>query len=210
MFDVKAEIELTLPSPDGDKTVLVRFPTDEEWIERQKSRRTIIRQLGRGMTETDVRGGEEADAALLASIRVGEGPELDPYEAARVIDRIGQADVEDVRREANSYRVALRVPGGETVHLLKMPTQRQIMEYRRSFVRLVDLPYGHQELRINMAAAGALYDELAEAAEGYAGAVPIVHKVPVLQAVIQELEMEIDGGADFFSPSGPSGPASGS
>jgi len=51
------------------KTVRVRFPSDEEWIERQRRRKAIIKQLGRGMSETTVANGEDVDAASPRSAR---------------------------------------------------------------------------------------------------------------------------------------------
>ena len=40
MFDAKQPINIHLRTPDGVKPVRVRFPTDEEWIDRQKKRRS--------------------------------------------------------------------------------------------------------------------------------------------------------------------------
>jgi hypothetical protein len=31
------------------KTIRVRFPSDEEWAERQRRRKVIVKNLGRGM-----------------------------------------------------------------------------------------------------------------------------------------------------------------
>jgi hypothetical protein len=80
-----------LREPEGTKSV--RFPTDEEWIKRQR-RKIIIMQLGRGVSETTISAGEEADAALFAQIRQGE--ELDAYEASRILEQLSLAEVEDV------------------------------------------------------------------------------------------------------------------
>jgi hypothetical protein len=38
MFDAKQTITIQLRTPEGVKPVRMRFPTDEEWIERQKKR----------------------------------------------------------------------------------------------------------------------------------------------------------------------------
>ncbi len=55
------------------------------------------------------------------------------------------------------------------------PSARRVIEYRSGSLRSVDLPYGRQEITVNLAAAGALYTKLCEASEGYAGAVPMIH-----------------------------------
>jgi hypothetical protein len=75
----------------------VRFPSDEEWIERQRRRKVIVKDLGRGASETTVVHREDADAALLAKIRTEQdGPEVDPFEAAKLIDELATCEVDDV------------------------------------------------------------------------------------------------------------------
>jgi hypothetical protein len=188
MFDATQPITIHLRTPEGVKTVRVRFPTDEEWIERQRRRKIIIKQLGRGVSETIISGGEEADAALLAKIRQGEEPELDAYEAGRVLEQLGLAEVEDVAPCAEGYYVTLRVIGGTVGHILKPPSAKDLFDYRRSFARVLDVPYNRQELTINLAAAGALYQKLVVATVGYAGAVPIIHQAVAVKAAIDALE----------------------
>ena len=188
MFDSNRQIEIQLRGPDGVKKVKVRFPTDEEWIERQRRRKIIIKHLGRGISETTVPNAEEVDAALFAKIRLDDGDELDAFEAARVIEQLSQADVDEVLEEAGGFRVVLRVPGGKTEHALRMPSAKDVIEYRRSFARVLDLPYNRQELTVNLAAAGELYKKLCQGAEGYVGAVPIIHQAVVVKAAIDALE----------------------
>jgi len=59
------------PTPSGVKTVRVRFPSDDEWIGRQRRRKVLVRQLGRGVSETTVANGEDVDAAPVAKVRAG-------------------------------------------------------------------------------------------------------------------------------------------
>ena len=61
MFDATRPISINLRTPEGVKTVRVRFPTDEEWIDRQRRRKIIVKQLGRGVSETIVANGEDVD-----------------------------------------------------------------------------------------------------------------------------------------------------
>lgn len=188
VFDVARPITLKLRTPEGVKTIGVRFPTDEEWIERQRRRKVLIKQLGRGVSETVVSGGEDADAALLSKIRQGEGADVDPFEASRVIDQLGQCDVDDVVQEGDAFRVTLRVIGGTVEHVLRMPSAKDVFDYRRAFARVLDLPYNRQELTVNLAAGGALHKKLLISTDGYAGEPPIIHQAVAVRATIDALE----------------------
>jgi hypothetical protein len=197
MFDAKQPIIIHLRTPDGVKPVRVRFPTDEEWIDRQKKRKVIVKQLGRGVSETTIPDSAEADAALLAKIRLPEenAPEVDPFEASRIIEQLSQADVDDVVQVGDGFRVTLRVLCGTVGHVLRMPSAKDVFEYRRGFARVLDLPYNRQELTINLAAAGALYKELITATEGYAGEAPIIHQAVAVKAAIDALDAGFQEGA---------------
>ena len=165
VFDATVPVAMKLRTPDGLKTIRVRFPSDQEWVERQRRRKVVIKQLGRGVSETTVPNSEDVDAALLAKIRTEEEPPVDPFEATRIIEQLGMTDVDDVVPVGGAYRVALRVLGGTTTHLLKVPSAKQAMEYRRGFARILDLPFGKQEMTLYINVAGDLYDRLIEATE---------------------------------------------
>ena len=199
VFDISRPIALHLRTPGGLKTIRVRFPSDEEWIERQRRRKVIIKQLGRGVSETIIANGEDADGALLAKIRAHEedAPEVDAFEASRIIEQLSQAEVDDVVQAGDAFRVTLRVLGGTVTHMLKMASAKDITEYRRGFARVLDLPYNRQELTINLAAAGALYKKLITTAEGYAGDAPIMHQAVAVKAAIDALD------AGFQEPNDP-------
>ena len=190
IFDVERPIGLNLRTTEGIKTIRVRFPSDDEWIERQRRRKIIVKQLGRGMSETTIGNAEDVDSALLAKIRIADNndTEVDPFEASRIIDQLSLAEVDDVIQIGDSFRVTLRVLGGPAVHLLKMPSAKDVIEYRRGFARVIDLPYGRQELTINLGAAGTLHRKLLEATEGYTGEVPIIHQAVAVKAAIDALD----------------------
>ena len=190
VFDISRPIALHLRTPGGVKTVRVRFPSDEEWIDRQRKRKVIVKQLGRGVSETSIPNSEDADAALLAKIRVPEenAPEVDAFEASRVIEQLSQTEVDDVVQVGDGFSVTLRVLGGTVTHVLKMPSAKDVFEYRRGFARVLDLPYNRQELMINLAPAGVLYRKLAQTAEGYAGDAPVIHQAVVVKAAIDALD----------------------
>jgi len=190
MFDATKPIMMNLRTPEGVKTVRLRFPSDDEWTERQRRRKVIIKQLGRGISETVVPNSEDVDAALLAKIRTDEQApvEVDPFEASRIIEQLSQAEVDDVVQAGDAFRITLRVLGGTVTHALAMPSAKDVFEYRRAFARILDLPFNKQELTINLAAAGALYKKLARSAEGYAGEVPIIHQAVAVKAAIDALD----------------------
>jgi hypothetical protein len=190
MFDATKPITMNLRTPEGVKTVRLRFPSDDEWAERQRRRKVIIKQLGRGISETVVPNSEDVDAALLAKIRAEEQDpvEIDPFEASRIIEQLSQAEVDDVVQDGDSFRITLRLLGGTVTHVLAMPSAKDVFEYRRAFARILDLPFNKQELTINLAAAGALYKKLTRAAEGYAGEVPIIHQAVAVKAAIDALD----------------------
>ena len=190
MFDATKPIAMNLRTPEGVKTVRLRFPTDDEWTERQRRRKVIIKQLGRGISETVVPNSEDVDAALLAEIRVEEqdAVEVDPFEASRIIEQLSQAEVDEVAQEGDGFRVTMRVLGGTVSHVLRMPSAKDVFEYRRGFARVLDLPYNRQELIINLAPAAALFKKLIEASEGYAGEVPIIHQAVAVKAAIDALD----------------------
>ena len=188
VFDAARSVAMQLRTPSGVKTVRVRFPSDEEWTERQRRRKITIKQLGRGVSETIIGNAEDAHAALLAKIRDGEGPEVDPFEASRIIEQLSQAEVDDVVQAGDSFRVTLRVLGGTVTHLLKMPSAKDVFEYRRGFARVLDLPYNRQELTINLGVAAILYKKLVQGTEGYGGEAPIIHQAVVVKAAIDALD----------------------
>jgi hypothetical protein len=190
VFDATRPIAIHLRTPAGVKSVRVRFPTDEEWIDRQKKRKVIVRQLGRGVSETTIPDSQDADADLLAKIRILEenAPDVDAFEASRIIEQLSQADVDDVVQEGDAFRVTLRVLGGTVTHFLKMPSAKDVFDYRRGFARVLDLPYSRQELIINLAPAGTLFKKLLESSEGYAGEVPIIHQAVAVKAAIDALD----------------------
>ena len=188
VFDASRPIAINLRTPGGVKTVRVRFPSDEEWVERQRRRKVVIKQLGRGISETIVANGEEVDAALVAKIRTDPSPDIDAFEAAKVVEQLSTAEVDDVASEGDSFRVTTRVLGGSTAHVLTMPSAKDVFDYRRGFARVLDLPFGKQELTINIAPAGVLYKKLVTSTCGYAGDVPIIHQAVAVKAAIDAMD----------------------
>jgi len=188
VFDAARPVAIQLRGPDGVKTIRVRFPSDDEWAERQRRRKVIVKQLGRGISETTILNGEDIDAAMLAKIRTEEGPEVDAFEAQKVVEQLATCDVDDVVLAGDAFQVTLRVLGTTTTHFIKMPSAKDVNQYRRGFARVLDLPFNRQELTVNVRAGGDLYKKLIEITEGYAGDVPIIHQAVAVKAAIDALD----------------------
>lgn len=190
VFDATVPVAIQLRTPGGVKTVRVRFPSDDQWAERQRRRKVIIKNLGRGVSETIIPNAEDVDAALLAKIRIEEETpaDVDAFEAVKCMEQLAQAEVDDVIHVGDAFRVTTRVLGGTTVHLLRMPSAKDVFEYRRGFARVLDLPFNKQELTINLRAAAELYEKLVQATEGYVGNVPIIHRAVAVKAAIDALD----------------------
>jgi hypothetical protein len=197
-FDAGQTFETVLPTPDGDKRITVRYPTDEEWAQRQRTRKTVIKHLGRGQSKTTTTGGEDADLACYERIRQEGSDTLDAFEVAVVLDRLSRANVVDVEKQGKEYEVTLQVLDGTVTHVLKMPSRKQIQNHRDRFASFIDLPFNTQRMFLDLASAGSTYDALFVRNEGYAGSVPLPHKVAAVQAVITTLESEFEEGAEGF------------
>src|SRR5512142_2912003 len=196
VFDATRPVAIQLRGPDGVKTIRVRFPSDDEWVERQRRRKVIVKNLGRQVSETLIPNNEDIDAALLAKVRTEEAPEVDAFESQKVIEQLATCDVDDVVLVGDSFRVVLRVLGGTVTHLLKMPSAKDVNTYRRGFARVLDLPFNRQELTINVRAAADLWGKIVEATQGYAGDVPLIHKAVAVKAAIDALDASFQEAAD--------------
>lgn len=160
MFDPTKEFLVKILS-GTEKACRVRYPPDEEWCARTRRQKAVRRLLGRGRSQYEVAGTEESDAALLAKIRLdNDGAEFDAAEAAKVIERLERCQVLDIERAGDRFRIEMRVAGGRVAHFLKIPTQKDVLDYGRASV------------------------------EGYANpeAVPIVHKDVAVVELLAQVE----------------------
>ncbi len=190
MFDSNREYEMQ--SLDGSKKVAVRFPSDEELVQRTAKSKTLVRSIGRGKTITESLGNEKNDLDLYEKIRLDGSADLDEFEATRVVNRLVRAEVTDSQREGAQFSVTLDVPGGQTVHVVRMPSAKQVIQYRRAAVHVIDGRRGAQEIRLNLQAAGELYDTLFVSSEGYTDATPITHKQAAIGEIMSVLDAEED------------------
>jgi hypothetical protein len=106
----------------------------------------------------------------------------------KVVEQLSLTEVDDVIPDGDTFKVTLRVLGATTVHLLRMPSAKDVFEYRHGFARLLDLPFGRQEVTINIGSAAALYKKLVTPTEGCAGDVPIIHQAVAVKAAIDAMD----------------------
>lgn len=188
MFDANTTITIGLRTTHGKTDITVRWPSDEEWSAHRKRRRIVQRTLGRGATETEV-DTTEADAKLYDAIKQNGAPPLSVGEANRIIDAISTCDVLGVDLHAEDAEVQLNTVMGEVKHTVRIPTMDEVRTLQRS-TRLITLPYNRSEIRTNLDSSAALWDKCGGHAEGYAGAIPNLHKDVAIRAVISAIEQE--------------------
>jgi len=191
MFDSKAEISFParVAATGGEQQELVlRWPTDEEWIARAKARKITIRKLGRGVSETIPPAPSEADAALYRAIAVNGAPEMTPAEAVKLFEMIGVCDVTDVRLDGTGAFVSMMILTGPVEHQLKIPSADQVITFRRSAYKLLDLPFNQQQLTLTPEAGARLYDQCSGKSASYANGIPATHKDAAVRAVIEYVD----------------------
>jgi hypothetical protein len=192
MFDAKAEFHIQARTAGaGIQAIGVRFPTDAEWVERARRRKVLIRRLGRGASETVPAEPGEADARLYEAIKLNGSPALTPAESARILETLATCDVTGVSIEGETAVVDMQIVTGEAKHRFTIPTADQVLTMRRAAVRVVDLPYNVQEVRITPEAGARLYDQLHATSDGYDGPVPGPHKDAAVRASIEFIEREL-------------------
>jgi hypothetical protein len=185
---------VTIRVPNPPKTAQLRLPTNEEMLERLDQQKSIRRTIGRRKSQTEFVPNLKADLDLFNKIRLDkDGAEFDEFEAGNAISKLSFCEVTDCQRAGDEYRIVLRTPFGETVHQVKIPTQRDITVYRRTVVSSTDLPHGQEELRYRIEPAVDLYDSVVTKIEGYAASfkpadVPPHHKSAVIVELVQAID----------------------
>ena len=196
VFDATRPLVVKLP-PDGARSVRLRFPTDDEIADRQRKRKAIVRNLGRGESKTEIPNSEEIDVAFLNGLRPedAEAMEIDPAEAEYVIQQVLYCEVTDTEREPEGYRVRMAVLGANTSVVLKGPTLRDVKDFRQAYAVPMDLQHGGRRITINLHPAGELFRKLFVSSEGYSADVPLAHQAAAVLAVIdagERLTQSID------------------
>lgn len=195
MFDTTSTITLNLRIASIGRTdVTVRWPSDEEWAAHRKRTRMLMRQLGRGASEMET-DTTAADSKLYEVIKLNGAPPLSEGEATTVIKAIGKCDVTKVDLGADAAEVEMQILTGRVKHMVRIPTMDEVRKLQKA-TRYINLPHNAQQVQTNMEAAVALWDACHGKAEGYAGAVPGLHKDKAIREVIEEIEHETTAGYD--------------
>lgn len=194
MFDSTKIFEPKIIS-GGIKSVALKFPSDQQWADRARAQKQVRQFLGRGKSQTVDADTAAADLQLFKSLRVDDTGTYDASEAQAFLDRLERCEVVSAEWEGDTRRIEMSVPGAKTVHVLRMPMQDQIREHEKSSTKQT---FGTRsaEIRVNLEPSGNLYDKVVVSAEGYAGAVPIVHKVAAVTNLMNALSELLAEDAD--------------
>lgn len=217
LFDRTRIYEFRIPHPDfpDGKLARVRFPTDAEWCKRARQLVTVQRSIGRDSTKSDIPRLQEVNLDLYASIVQADesgnpSDVLDEAEISKVIEQLERCRVISVEKSGGAYEIKLKVARGrEVLHVLKIPSQKQIMDFGKSAVdirsrRLVS------ETKVALEPSGELWRKLLVKCEGYAGLdlehlssstsdypVPIIHMDGALTELLMQVSAELEGEDDF-------------
>lgn len=197
MFDTTQPFVFRVPTSSGMQKVQVQFPTDDQWIEYNRKRKVIERQLGRGRSEQDVQGRDEAYAWLFSQIAVAPPAEFGAAEAGLIINKMLAVKVESVEDEGVTFVVRIRFWAGTSEHRLRMPTAAQLRDSERS-TKVTSGQHGTIEYQPNPLFFAELYDKLVSVPPGH---IPfpssIIHKNAVTQAVLEHVRALMDGDENF-------------
>jgi hypothetical protein len=189
-FDAAAEIELGLRLESGDRSVVVRFPTDAELAERQRRRPVLIRNQGRGVSEQVPAEPGEPDLALFDKIALNGRPSVTKEEAFQIAEILTSTTVLGVEVDGDRALVTMHVMTGLTVrHSLDVPTAGRVVLFRRGAFKMLSQPYGVQQIRVNAEAGARLWDDCHGSSQDYAGgAIPAIHKDAAVRAVVEFID----------------------
>ena len=195
-FSIDNEFAFSLHLDSGPSSVVVRFPSDQEWAQHAAGCRTYFRNLGRGKSETEI-DNARADHALYGAVRVEGSPDLDAVEAGRIVELLGAFDIRDCRQDGDSFLIEAAIHAQTVAIRLKAPTTKAVLEYRKRAFQLISLPHGRTQMVSRISEAGTLFDRSFVSSEGYDGPIPILHKDRSLRAMIDYIETEVDGTESF-------------
>src|ERR1022692_88592 len=184
---------VTVKNANPPKSAILGLPTNEQMIARLDQQKSIRRDVGRRKSQTEFVPNLKADLDLFIKIRLDKGPDFDEYEASNAVGKLTYCEVTGCQPSADEYEITLRTAFGDTVHTVRIPSQRDIAFYRKSIVSVTDLPHGQAELRYRIAAAIALYDASVARIAGYVDSikpadVPPHHKSAVVAELIQSID----------------------
>lgn len=198
VFDAGQKFKIKHLTSAGIKIVEVAFPSDEDWLERESRRRTII-TFNAGTGEPDSSREEpDGDEVELAKKLCSDLVDVDPVEAGRLIDQLAYVDIANLDEilQGNHMVVRMNVLRALTEHVFKMPTARELDKFKKSAHDQKNISKRRVASVINLRMAQQLYSEMKESVSGYKGNVPIIHQCAAVFAVFNELESALDSRMD--------------
>lgn len=197
VFDEKAEFVMPAPARVGG-TVVMRWPTDEEWGIRSRARKFLTRRLGRGKSEMVTPRPGEADRKLFEAIALNGTPSLTPAEASMILEGLGICLVTNVEVEGNEATVTMSVFSGEVKHTFRVPTADEILEYKQAAFKALDLSYGQVQTTFNPDAGARVWDACngKSGPEYYKASIPGPHKAEAIRVVVEHVEHHMGPATD--------------
>jgi hypothetical protein len=193
---------VSIPRPK--KTAVLRLPSNEEMIEYLSKQRSIYRDLGQRKGEGESVPNPQSDLDLFGKIRIDkitdDSQKFDAAEAAKALRQITMQKIDGCIPEGDGYRITLNTRFGATVHVIKIPFEKDLAMYRQTVYKARDLPHNIEERRFPPEAPIRLYDSAIESVEGYTEnydpkSVPPHHKAAVifeLVSAINDLDPALD------------------
>lgn len=149
------------------KTAALRLPTAEEISAYTGTLRSLIRRMGRYTEEQDV-PNVEAERKLFDAIRLDQrGDEFDDAEVRHALDIVLRCSIHSCERDGDTYVIKLVTPWGVTVHTCRIPTTRELQQYREAVIKPRTLPHNVEERRYPPDVPVHFYDAIIQAVEGY-------------------------------------------
>jgi len=194
LFDAAGKFGVRNPL-SGEKYIL-RFPTDEEWIEY--SRRIVFEVDGSGRLDPVSDGSQEA--AELARQLVDGNREV--AEAEFVLERLVRCEVVDIQSAGRQMSVHCVLHGGlRGTATFETPNISVVSNYWvNSFASVAAGAKRQRWIKIDYQAE--LYDKHIKEVVGWAGRVPACHKAKLISAAIDHAATLISDDSNDFFPGG--------
>ena len=149
------------------KTACLRLPTAEEISAYTGSIRQLTRNVGRRQSEDVDVPNHEAERKLFQALRIDKGEDFDDAEARYAINLALKHDVVDCERDGEQYVVTLRTLWGAMTHTCRVPTTRELQNYRDNVIRSRALPRNTEERRFPPNVPTEFYDAIIVSVDGY-------------------------------------------
>lgn len=204
-FDSTKTFTGHIPSPDtptGIKTAVMSWPTDAQWIYRQKAKKVVIQNLGRGQTKTDQKQADKESLVIYGECTEAGSATLTEEEANLLLDNLSATTPLRVDREGNQYLIDLAVPGATASFVFRIPTVRQFRNYDQARVKQISSRFGTQTFEVCLEPAADLFDAILISSNYPDSKIPIIHKAAAIDALIEDIKGTVEGAQS--APSDPS------